>query len=82
MIERLLKKIESGKAVVGVVGLGYVGLPLAREFTRSGARTLGFDIDAAKVKLLLSGRSYIEHVPAGSVREMVRSGRIGNLYSL
>ena len=75
MIKKLLAKIESGKALVGVVGLGYVGLPLVREFIRGGAKVLGFDVDAAKVKALTAGRSYIEHIPARTIKEMVASGR-------
>ncbi|GAF72844.1 unnamed protein product, partial [marine sediment metagenome] len=75
MIARLLQKIESGKATIGVVGLGYVGLPLVREFTRGGARVIGFDVDPRKVKALMAGRSYIEHIPARAVKEMVKSGR-------
>ncbi|MCK4276288.1 MAG: UDP-N-acetyl-D-glucosamine dehydrogenase, partial [Phycisphaerae bacterium] len=64
MIKELLAKIKSRKAVIGVVGLGYVGLPLVREFTRGGVKVLGFDVDPAKVKALMAGRSYIEHIPA------------------
>ena len=45
MLEALLEKIRSKKALVGVIGLGYVGLPLVREFTRAGVRELGFDVD-------------------------------------
>ncbi|KPK83409.1 MAG: UDP-N-acetyl-D-glucosamine dehydrogenase [Phycisphaerae bacterium SM23_33] len=75
MIQKLLKKIESGKAVVGVIGLGYVGLPLVREFTRAGMKVMGFDIDPVKVKALMAGRSYIEHIPSRLIKEMVRSGR-------
>ncbi|HAU37767.1 MAG TPA: nucleotide sugar dehydrogenase [Phycisphaerales bacterium] len=75
MVKQLLAKIEAGKAVVGVIGLGYVGLPLVREFIRGGAKVIGFDVDAAKVKSLMAGRSYIEHIPSQVVREMVRSGR-------
>ncbi len=75
MIKQLLAKIEAKEAVVGVVGLGYVGLPLVREFTRGGARVLGFDVDAAKVKALRAGRSYIEHIPAEEIKQMLRSKR-------
>ena len=74
MIQQLLKKIRSGRAVVGVVGLGYVGLPLALEFTRAGMKVLGFDVDPAKVKKLMAGRSYIEHVSAGAIRQVVKAG--------
>ena len=75
MIRELMRKIETRKALVGVVGLGYVGLPLVREFTRGGVRVLGFDIDAAKVAQLMAGRSYIEHIPSSTVQEMIRGRR-------
>ncbi len=75
MLRKLLKKIESRDALVGVIGLGYVGLPLVREFARGGAKVLGFDVDPAKTEALTAGRSYIEHIPASTVRRLVRSGR-------
>jgi UDP-N-acetyl-D-glucosamine dehydrogenase len=75
MVRKLLRKIETHQALVGVVGLGYVGLPLVREFVRGGVRVLGFDIDPAKVAALSAGRSYIEHIPSSTVRDMVRSRR-------
>jgi len=75
MIDRLLRRIESNRALIGVVGLGYVGLPLVREFTRGGARVLGFDVDDAKVEALRAGRSYIEHIPAETIRKVIRSGQ-------
>ncbi len=74
MIGRLMAKIRSKRAVVGVVGLGYVGLPLVREFTRGGAPVMGFDIDESKIRALMAGRSYIEHIPSSVVVEMTRSG--------
>ncbi|MCP4249179.1 MAG: hypothetical protein GY778_19210, partial [bacterium] len=49
--------------VVGVVGLGYVGLPLIRAFVGAGFRAMGFDVDRAKVDRLAAGESYIEHIP-------------------
>ena len=75
MVQQLIEKIRSGKAVIGVVGLGYVGLPLVREFTRAGAKVIGFDVDAAKVKSLRAGQSYIEHIPSSVVADMVRTKR-------
>jgi len=71
MIRDLLRKIKSRKALVGVVGLGYVGLPLVREFVRGGMRVLGFDIDPAKVAAVAAGRSYIGHIPSSVVKQMV-----------
>src|SRR5262245_59455205 len=62
-IVSLLERIANRSAVVGVIGLGYVGLPLAAATARAGFVTNGFDIDAAKVAWLTSGRSYIDAVP-------------------
>jgi UDP-N-acetyl-D-glucosamine dehydrogenase len=75
MSTELVARIQAKKAVIGVVGLGYVGLPLVREFTRAGMRVMGFDIDGRKVKSLMAGRSYIEHIPSSVVAEMVASKR-------
>ena len=58
----LLEAIQKKTTRVGVVGLGYVGLPLVRTFVEAGFRTLGFDVDATKVGLLLDGESYIGHI--------------------
>ncbi len=74
MIKQLLQKIKDKKALIGVVGLGYVGLPLVREFTNGGMKVLGFDIDEKKNKALLAGRSYIEHIPSKTVKKMIDSG--------
>ncbi|RKY08662.1 MAG: nucleotide sugar dehydrogenase [Planctomycetota bacterium] len=71
----LEKKIKDRKAVVGILGLGYVGLPLAREFASAGLKVLGFDIDRKKVDKLNSGRSIIKHIGHKQVKEMVTSKR-------
>lgn len=71
----LLDKIEQHQAHIGVIGLGYVGLPLVREFCHGGFTVTGFDIDQAKVKSLNSGCSYIKHIPSRLVQEMVDTGR-------
>jgi UDP-N-acetyl-D-glucosamine dehydrogenase len=70
----LERKIESKKAIVGILGLGYVGLPLAREFAMAGIKVLGFDIDDTKVKKLNSGKSILKTVSHESVQKMVKSG--------
>jgi UDP-N-acetyl-D-glucosamine dehydrogenase len=67
--------MSKAPAYVGIVGLGYVGLPLAREFCRGGAKVLGFDINTQMVKLINQGKSPIKHIPHEAVREMVKSGR-------
>ena len=60
---------------ITIIGLGYVGLPLALQFARSGVRVIGLDVDVAKVRQLNAGRSYIRHIPAAAIREQVKAGR-------
>ena len=69
----LEQKIVDKKVVVGILGLGYVGLPLAREFVRSGVQVVGFDVDAPKVKKLNAGQSILKTVPKEQVQAMVKS---------
>lgn len=61
--QSLVASIEARQAIVGVMGLGYVGLPLASTFHRAGFKTIGFDTDSEIVKDLNAGRSYLEHLP-------------------
>ena len=68
---KLLKKIEAKKAVVGVIGLGYVGLPLVKTFLQKGFRVMGFDIDPKKVDMLNRGRSYIRHISAAELKDFL-----------
>jgi UDP-N-acetyl-D-glucosamine dehydrogenase len=74
--ERLKQAIEAKEARIGVIGLGYVGLPLALAFTGRGFRVLGFDVDARKVEQLNRGVSYIPHMDAQRIREGVDTGRL------
>lgn len=67
--QSLIAAIEQRTAVIGIVGLGYVGLPLALRYAEAGFRVLGIDIDATKVDALNAGRSYIEHISASAVAE-------------
>ena len=67
----LERKLEDKTAQVGVIGLGYVGLPLALLFAREGFSTTGFDIDPAKVEKLERGESYISHIPPKAIAEEV-----------
>jgi len=68
----LQQKIDERTAVVGVVGLGYVGLPLAYVFNQAGFPTLGFDVDPSKIDALADGRNYIRHqIGRASCRERV-----------
>jgi UDP-N-acetyl-D-glucosamine dehydrogenase len=59
-----------------IVGLGYVGLPLALQFARSGANVLGLDIDAGKVESINRGESYIRHIAKEAITEQLRAGRL------
>ncbi|MCJ7498402.1 MAG: nucleotide sugar dehydrogenase [candidate division Zixibacteria bacterium] len=74
LFEKLKEKIEKKKAVVGVIGLGYVGLPLAVEFGDQGFMVLGFDINKKKVDLINSGRSDIDDIKDVQVKKLVRKG--------
>jgi UDP-N-acetyl-D-glucosamine dehydrogenase len=70
----LKQRLASKEAVAGVIGLGYVGLPLAVELARNRVRTIGFDVDTRKVSDLAAGRSYIPDVPSEQVAQAVNSG--------
>jgi UDP-N-acetyl-D-glucosamine dehydrogenase len=72
----LLSSLRARQARVGVLGLGYVGLPLLVEFARGGYDATGFDIDAAKVAAINRGESYILDVPAADIQALVRAGRL------
>src|SRR5262245_49715782 len=69
-VPTLLGRIQTKSATVGIIGLGYVGLPLARAFATAGYRVLGFDIDTAKVEKLNAGRSFIKQIPDETVAQM------------
>jgi UDP-N-acetyl-D-glucosamine dehydrogenase len=72
--KKLRDRIDSGDAVIGVIGMGYVGLPLALEFCRAGFRVIGFDTDGKKVKQLNAGRSYIAHISSRDIKSFVGAG--------
>ncbi|HEY1308697.1 MAG TPA: nucleotide sugar dehydrogenase [Vicinamibacterales bacterium] len=67
--------IRTKTAKVGVIGLGYVGLPLVRAFTAAGFHCVGFDADQSKVDKLQAGESYIRHIDSGALAQLVRSGQ-------
>lgn len=77
MISEFLKKIEDRKAKIGVVGLGYVGLPLTMEFVKAGFNVLGLDIDDEKIVKLAKSESYIKHISSAKLKEMNSTGRFG-----
>jgi len=65
----LLKKIKSRKAKVGIIGLGYVGLPIVIEFCKTGFPVTGFDVDSRKVESLKQGKSYIRYIPHAVIKQ-------------
>ncbi len=71
----LLEKIKSKQARIGIIGLGYVGLPLVLEFGRAGFQVVGLDIDPAKVERLNRGESYIRHIPSEIIRDLIQQKR-------
>lgn len=71
----LARLIDSGGACVGVIGLGYVGLPLVPAIASAGYRVLGFDQDDKKVALLARGRSYIRHIPGDAIAPWSKAAR-------
>jgi UDP-N-acetyl-D-glucosamine dehydrogenase len=73
-LEQLISKLADRSAVIGIVGLGYVGLPLMLRYSEVGFKVLGIDIDFEKVNKLNQGRSYIEHISGESIASARKSG--------
>lgn len=74
MKDQLIRKFADRTAVIGIVGLGYVGLPLMLRYTDAGFRVLGFDIDTFKTGRLNAGESYIEHIPTEKIAAARQKG--------
>ena len=68
MHQSLITKLQRKKAVIGIIGLGYVGLPLSIRFSKVGYKVVGFDIDKSKIKCLNDNRSYISHIPNKDIK--------------
>src|SRR6266576_1119177 len=73
--DQLLAKIENRSACIGVVGLGYVGLPLALEFARAGFKVIGYDVSERLIAQLMAGKSHIQDVPSAELARLVKSGK-------
>lgn len=73
-MNNLIRKIETKQATIGIVGLGYVGLPLILRYCEVGYKVIGFDIDVAKVNSLRNGQSYIDHISSHSIESAVAKG--------
>lgn len=72
-VHPFIRHIQAKTAKIGIIGLGYVGLPLAHAFISSGYRVLGFDVDQSKVDSLLGGKSYIRHIPGSRIESWVKN---------
>lgn len=72
--KQMLDKIKSNKAIIGIVGLGYVGLPLAVEFAKSGIKVLGFDKSSVKIDKINNGENYIKDIKDDVLKELVEKG--------
>jgi UDP-N-acetyl-D-glucosamine dehydrogenase len=70
-----LQKIKGKKAHIGIIGLGYVGLPLAIEFCKTGFKVTGLDIDQEKIDLLSHGKSYINHISSANIKHLNHEGK-------
>ena len=70
----ITKRIEENSYTVGVIGLGYVGIPLSLGFADKGIRVIGFDIDEGKITSLSEGKSYLEHIPSENIAKHVTEG--------
>lgn len=74
MKSTLIQKLNDKQAIIGIVGLGYVGLPLTIRYCEVGYKVIGFDIDPTKISVLEQGKSYIEHIPSDSIQRAVAQG--------
>ncbi len=75
-VDRLIKRILQKEAVVGIIGMGYVGLPLVLRFCEEGFQVLGFDVDSRKVATLKRGKSYLKSIPSSRMSQFVRRGHL------
>lgn len=74
MKEDLIESFENKEAVIGILGLGYVGLPLMIRYAEIGYKVIGIDIDADKVNMLMEGQSYIEHISSSQIKKSLELG--------
>ncbi len=74
--DQLMRRLRERTATVGILGMGYAGLPLACRFAECGFRTIGLDIDRSKIDELVAGRSYIGHIQSDHIADLVSTGRL------
>lgn len=73
-MSNLYTKLKDKSAIIGVIGMGYVGLPLILRYAEVGYKVIGFDVDVEKIRLLTEGRSYIEHISSNSIQDALQRG--------
>jgi UDP-N-acetyl-D-glucosamine dehydrogenase len=73
-MENLIKKIREKKSIIGIIGLGYVGLPLSLRYSEVGNSVIGFDVDHSKIEKLRSGESYINHISSSRILDSLKNG--------
>lgn len=74
MKQELIEKLDSKSAIIGIVGLGYVGIPLALRYAEAGYKVIGFDIDPEKIEKISAGKTYIKHIPDEAIQSAVDNG--------
>ena len=74
MSNELIRKLSDKTAIIGVVGLGYVGIPLSISFSKAGYKVVGFDIDLSKTDAISRGKTYIKHIPDAEIENAVSLG--------
>ena len=72
-LAELARKISDRSLTLGIIGLGYVGLPLSITFLREGIKVVGYDLDQAKIDKITAGKSYIKHIPDDELSGFVKS---------
>jgi len=77
-IEKIKLKIENKNASIGIIGLGYVGLPLAIRFSQEKYKVIGFDIDEKKINQINDGKSYIQHIPSEEISSVLDNGLVAS----
>ena len=74
MKQELIEKLNNKTALIGIVGLGYVGIPLSISYADNGYKVVGFDIDHSKIDHLSQGETYIKHIPDSAIQGLVDTG--------
>ena len=75
LTDKLEKKIKNKKARIGIIGMGYVGIPIGLGFAGKGFSVTGFDNDSARIKDINAGKQVMKHIPAKSMKEFVKKNK-------